>query len=378
MLCSCSAAQVCSQLPSLRFGALLQHPVVDLERQAAAPPASVKPHGAAAPALPTPPPAPFAGEHGLVEATLVCLSTGSSGERQHAFAQQLIKQLAALADVALAEPGSAAAHVAGGYAGGGYSGAGASPAAVQVSAWLRLALLLPLLPLVYKHRSADAGAGLRGQLLRALLRLLASPAVRTDAAAALAGSDGTDSGRAAATAAAAAAAAGEALPQRLLHLLRALLVGGWASWMRLEGESSKATRERQWACSAHTVRKRSMIGLACLRCRPPQPCSLSCPCRGQAARRPCLRAQPTAGSRGLRASAAAPPAGGCRGSAAASPAAGPGDGSDLPEWCTKCRGCLRGCPHGPAAQRRRQQRWQPAQPRPLAASGGRHRCWYYG
>ena len=39
-----------------------------------------------------------------------------------------------------------------------------------------------------------------------------------------------------AAAAAAAEAAGEPLPQRLLHLLRALLVGGWASWMRLEGE----------------------------------------------------------------------------------------------------------------------------------------------
>ncbi|KAL4423112.1 hypothetical protein ABPG77_004795 [Micractinium sp. CCAP 211/92] len=234
-LCSLSASAAAGQQLLAEVESMLRHPVVDLERQAAAPPPGARPHGAAAPALPAPRPNPFAGEQGLVEATLVCLSTGSSGERQHAFAQQLIKQLAALADVALGEPGSAAAHAAGGYAGGGYSGAGASPAAVQVSAWLRLALLLPLLPLVYKHRSADAGAGLRGQLLRALLRLLASPAVRADAAAALAGSDGTDSSRAAATAAAAAAAAGEPLPQRLLHLLRALLVGGWASWMRLEG-----------------------------------------------------------------------------------------------------------------------------------------------
>lgn len=218
----------------LRPVASLQHPVVDLERQAAAPPAAAKPRMPAMLPSPPPPPRPFAGEQGLVEAALVCLSTGSSGERQHAFAQQLIKQLAALADAALGEVGSAAPS-AGGYGSGQYSGAAASPAAVQVSAWLRLALLLPLLPLVYKHRSADGGGGLRGQLLHALLRLLASPAVRTDAAAAAAAGAGTVSGHATATAAAAAAAAGEPLPQRLLHLLRALLVGGWASWMRLEG-----------------------------------------------------------------------------------------------------------------------------------------------
>lgn len=102
--------------------------------------------------------------------------------------------------------------------------------------WARLALLLPLLPLIYKHRAADASASLRGQLLRALLRLLAAPAVRADAAHATAIAAGTPDEAAAEAAAAAAEAAGEPLPQRLLHLLRALLVGGWASWMRLEGE----------------------------------------------------------------------------------------------------------------------------------------------
>ncbi|KAL4458306.1 hypothetical protein ABPG75_013171 [Micractinium tetrahymenae] len=235
-LCSLSPSAAAGQQLLVEVEGMLRHPVVDLERQAAAAPAAgSKPHAAAA--LPPPAPAPpaFAGEQGLVEATLVCLSTGSSGERQHAFAQQLIKQLAALADVALGEPGSAAAHLAGGYAGGPHGGTAASPAAVQVSIWLRLAMLLPLLPLVYKHRSADASGGLRGQLLRALLRLLAAPGVHADAAAAAAGSVGTVGGRVAATAAAAAAAAGEPLPQRLLHLLRALVVGGWASWMRLEG-----------------------------------------------------------------------------------------------------------------------------------------------
>jgi hypothetical protein len=109
---------------------------------------------------------------------------------------------------------------------------------VQVSVWLRLVLLLPLLPLVYKHRTADASGSLRGQLLRALLRLLAVPAVRANAAQAAAeeaASAGPAVCRPAAAAAAAAEAAGEPLLQRLLHLLRALLVGGWASWMRLEG-----------------------------------------------------------------------------------------------------------------------------------------------
>mgnify|MGYP001810561043 CR=1 FL=1 len=211
----------------------LQQPLLNLGQAAAAAAAPAGPRGsatalAASAALPSLPPAPFASEQGLVDAVLVCLSTGSSGERQHAFAQQLIKQLAGLADVALAEAGQQAqAQQA---AGGQTVRCTASPPAVQVSAWLRLALLLPLLPLVYKHRAADASGGLRGQLVRALLRLLATPAAQADAAAA----SGAD-GQAAATAAAAAAAAGEPLPQRLLQLLRALLVGGWASWMRLEG-----------------------------------------------------------------------------------------------------------------------------------------------
>ena len=200
-----------------------------------------------------PPLLPFDAEQGLVDAALVCLSTGSSGERQHTFAQQLIRQLAVLGDALLPQQAqqaqqahSVADSVWGPPAGHAHTAAGAaaalaaSPAAVQVSVWLRLALLLPLLPLVYKHRTADASNSLRGQLLRALLRLLAVPAVRADAAQAAAEEvavAGCAASGPAAAAAAAAEAAGEPLPQRLLHLLRALLVGGWASWMRLEGES---------------------------------------------------------------------------------------------------------------------------------------------
>lgn len=370
--CCPSAGTAVSSRPH-RCGALPQHPLVDLERQAAAPPAGVKPHLAAAPAPLAPPPPPFAGEQGLVEAALVCLSTGSSGERQHAFAQQLIKQLAALADVGLGEPGSTAAHAAGGYASGIHSGTAASPAVVQVSAWLRLALLLPLLPLVYKHRSADAGGGLRGQLLRALLRLLASPAVCADAAAAAADCAGTVSGRAAATAAAAAAAAGEPLPQRLLHLLRALLVGGWASWMRLEGGPAGVAASA--ACRQHV---RRMCSRPCA--STPSAASPALPCRRQAARRPRLRAQPPAGRRGVCTAAAATPAGGHRGDAAACPAAGSGGGSNLPGCRSECCSCWSGRLHAGwgagAAQQRRQHRGcircRPPQPRPLAAPGGWH------
>ena len=229
--------------------------------------AATPPPDACGPAT-APPPLPFGAEQGLVDAALVCLSTGSSGERQHTFAQQLIRQLSALGDALLPQQAqqvhSAADNVWGPPAGQAHTAAAAaaaaaaSPAAVQVSVWLRLSLLLPLLPLVYKHRTtADASASLRGQLLRALLRLLAVPAVRADAAQAAAeeaGSAGPTVGGPAAAAAAAAEAAGEPLPQRLLHLLRALLVGGWASWMRLEGED--------WMVAA---RRRSVA--VCLACQ---------------------------------------------------------------------------------------------------------------
>lgn len=225
-----------------------QHPVINLVEQVSqgvgrrplfhadgGMPAAAEAEAAVAGA---PAPPPFGSEQGLVDAALVCLSTGSKGERQHAFAEQLIRQLAALGDLLLPQQQPQAAQDPWGArlpatntTAAAAAAAAASPAAVQVSVWLRLALLLPLLPLVYKHRGAgDASSSLRGQLLRALVRLLAVPAVRASTVAA-----GAAAGPAASAAAAAADAAGEPLPQRLLHLLRALLVGGWASWMRLQG-----------------------------------------------------------------------------------------------------------------------------------------------
>lgn len=222
---------------------------------AAAPQQEGNTHAAAPLALPA------GADRGLVDAALVCLSTGSSGERQHTFAQQLIRQLAALGDALLPQraqqhDGAADQGVWGPPVGRSHAAAAAaavaaaSPAAVQVSVWLRLALLLPLLPLVYKHRTADASNSLRAQLLRALLRLLAVPAVRADAAvqaaAEAAAAPSCGASWAATAAAAAAEAAGEPLPQRLLHLLQALLVGGWASWMRLQGEGAAACARLPW------------------------------------------------------------------------------------------------------------------------------------
>ncbi|KAL4854931.1 hypothetical protein ACK3TF_004402 [Chlorella vulgaris] len=247
------AATLCSLSPSAAAGQQLLHeiegllrlPVVELARQAAAPGSSWhRLHPATTPALapaasadvPVAAP-PFDAEQGVADAALVCLSSGSSGERQHAFAQQLIRQLAALADLLhqqqhqstqeQPQPQAVPAPP--------LDGSPASPAAAQVSVWMRLSLLLPLLPLIYKHRAADSGGGLRGQLLLALLRLLAAPAINADASLAVADAPANQPAAAVAAAAAAAAAAGEPLSQRLLHLLRALLVGGWASWMRLQG-----------------------------------------------------------------------------------------------------------------------------------------------
>jgi hypothetical protein len=203
---------------------------------------------------------PFDAEQGVADAALVCLSSGSSGERQHAFAQQLIRQLAALADLLhqqqhhstqeQPQPQVVPAPP--------LDGSPASPAAAQVSVWMRLSLLLPLLPLIYKHRAADSGGGLRGQLLLALLRLLAAPAINADASLAVADAPANQPAAAVAAAAAAAAAAGEPLSQRLLHLLRALLVGGWASWMRLQGEAA------EYCCPA---------ALPCPACLHPERCA---------------------------------------------------------------------------------------------------------
>ena len=152
----------------------------------------------------------LAPEQGLVDAALLCLA--HSPQRQQAFAQQLVQQLQQVADaLSRQQPGGASTPFA--------------TTAVEV----RLGLLLPLLPRVYVDRAPDTSKSLRGQLLAALVALLGCPALL----AACANGDGP--------------AAGEPLPQRLLHLLHALNKGGWASWMRPEGEvGPKATRCNVW------------------------------------------------------------------------------------------------------------------------------------
>lgn len=112
--------------------------------------------------------------------------------------------------------------------------------------WLRLAVLLPLLPVVYADREPDAARNLRARLATALLRILIAPAVRgtpggapdetldptlglgLPGAAAAAGA----AADAATAAAAAARAAGESLFERLAAVQHALLGGTWASWLR--------------------------------------------------------------------------------------------------------------------------------------------------
>ena len=102
---------------------------------------------------------------------------------------------------------------------------------MQVAVWLRLAVLLPLLPVVYADREPDGARNLRARLAAALLRILASPLVHAPPAG-LPGGAGQEGGGQAAAAAAAAAAAGESLFERLLSVLHALLGGAWAAWLR--------------------------------------------------------------------------------------------------------------------------------------------------
>lgn len=153
-----------------------------------------------------------------------------------------------------------------------------SPAALQVALWVRVRVLMPLLPLIYMDRESDARKNLRSQLVPALLQLVASPLIWTAVplphgsgspagamapgvgvapgqgsssaapAAVLAGPDGDAAAAAAAggglasvadAAAAATAAAvmcGEALHERLLHVLCALVSGQWASWLKPPGQ----------------------------------------------------------------------------------------------------------------------------------------------
>jgi hypothetical protein len=101
--------------------------------------------------------------------------------------------------------------------------------------WLRLRLLLPLLPTVRADRERDSKKNLRVCLAQTLPHLLVSPYLLGNPATAAAGSSAADD--MALVAAAAAAEAGHPLFDRLLLMLSALLSGDWAGWLR--GSNSK-------------------------------------------------------------------------------------------------------------------------------------------
>lgn len=94
---------------------------------------------------------------------------------------------------------------------------------VQAALWLRLQLLLPLLPVVYADKEADAALNLRSRLAHICAHLCLDPVVWADP---------DDGSAAAGTARAAAAQAGEPLFSRLVHVLAAMLADDWASWVR--------------------------------------------------------------------------------------------------------------------------------------------------
>lgn len=86
------------------------------------------------------------------------------------FAEALVKQLQQLARATPdATPGRGSTATESAVAGGG-SGGGGSAAALQAALWLRLALLSPLLPLVYASKEQGAERSLRAALAHALLR----------------------------------------------------------------------------------------------------------------------------------------------------------------------------------------------------------------
>lgn len=63
-------------------------------------------------------------------------------------------------------------------ASGGPVGLVGCAASLQVSIWMRLSTLLPLLPIIYADRESDLKKNLRSQLATAMLQLLTTPHVR--------------------------------------------------------------------------------------------------------------------------------------------------------------------------------------------------------
>lgn len=93
--------------------------------------------------------------------------------------------------------------------------------------WLRLLMLMPLLPVIYLHREADPAKNLRYGLAHCLIRLAAHPLISAPSASGL-----VPDSDAVAAAAAAAAEAGEPLFARLLSVLLGVVGNSWASWLR--------------------------------------------------------------------------------------------------------------------------------------------------
>jgi hypothetical protein len=158
-------------------------------------------------AAPPPAAAPCALERGLALLLHACLEQEHTGaEARHTFCAAVAQQLKAQPEAF--KPAAA-------------SGAELDAAAAQAAVWLRLRLLLPLLPLVVGQKNGRRC--LRETLAAALLHLLALPALRAP--------PDELAGPHAAAARAAQAEAGESLATRMLHVLHVLLAPVWPAWL---------------------------------------------------------------------------------------------------------------------------------------------------
>jgi hypothetical protein len=146
-----------------------------------------------------------------------------------------------------APPAAAAAGADAGAGGGAGAAAAAgavgSDAAVQVSVWLRLAVLMPLLPIVRANRDQEGARNLRGRACTVLAQLMTCSQ--------LAGSflepseaGGAGDGVAPAAATAAMQLAGQSLMQRLQAVLAALSGGAWPGW--LSGGNTRLREVGAW------------------------------------------------------------------------------------------------------------------------------------
>ena len=148
---------------------------------------------------------PCALDRSLAQLLHACLAhVDTSADARHTFAAALAQQLKAQ------QPA--------------FSRTGVDAAAAHSAVWLRLRLLLPLLPLVLAEVGQKAGRrGLRETLAAALIQLLALPPLHIRSA--------ELRGAAADAARAAEAEAGESLVQRMVNVIQALLAGVWPAWL---------------------------------------------------------------------------------------------------------------------------------------------------